>query len=149
MSDQENKELCKLININEDAGEFYESAQEKAENISLRNTFSDLENLHRGVVITLQNCVRRNGGDPAAGETFIGQAQQFWTNLMGEISNDIDETLVKNLEEAEDRCLHSIQDAIEKDTISPEVKDVLYAELSKLQKSHDYMRNMKEAMKAA
>lgn len=149
MSEQENKELRKLININEDACEFYETAQEKAESMALKNTFGNLEDLHKGVVITLQNCVRSNAGNAEAEDTFIGQAQQFWTNLMAKISNDVDETLVKNLEEAEDRCLHSMQDAMDKDTIRPEIKNVLKSELFKLQKSHAYMKELKETMKAA
>lgn len=149
MFDKENKELCKIININEDACEFYETAQEKAESVAMKQTFGNLENLHKSVIVTLQNCVAQNGGDPEAEETMAGKARMFWTNLMSEISNDVDETLVRNLEEAEDRCLHSMEDALEDDKIRPQVKEVLRTELSKLQKSHDYMKDLKESMKAA
>ena len=109
MTSQENKEIAKLININEDAAEFYESAQEQAKSADIKSTFANLETLHKSVIISLQNIVRMNGGKPEAEETFVGQAQQFWGELMASISNDVDETLVTHLEEAEDRCLHSIQ----------------------------------------
>ena len=149
MSNQENSELGKLININEDACEFYESAQEKVEDPQLKATFGNLENLHKGVIHNLQNRVRANGGDPDAQETLAGQVQQFWGELMAKISNDVDETFVTYLEEAEDRCLHSIQDAIKSDEISVATKSALQSEASALRKSHDYMKALKDTMKAA
>lgn len=149
MSGNENKELCKLININEDACDFYGSAQEKAENPRLKETLGNLKTLHKGVIINLQNYVRANGGDPEASETLAGQTQKLWGELMAKISNDVDETLVKHLEEAEDRCLHSIKDAIKSDDIAPSTKVALQKELNALQKSHDYMKSLKDSLKAA
>lgn len=149
MSHKENKQLCTLININEDACEFYQSAQRKAENSQLKSTFKNLENLHKGVIFNLQNQVRINGGDPEAESTIVGQTQKFWGALMSNISNDVDETLVKHLEEAEDRCLHSIEDAIQSDDVGASTKTRLRNELKALQKSHDYMKALKECMKAA
>ncbi len=149
MYKKENKELSKLININQDACEFYGSAQKKAKDPQLKMTFGNLENLHKGVIISLQNQVRNNGDKAKADETFTGQAQQLWGELMAKISNDVDESLVTHLEEAEDRCLHSMEDALESDDISPSTKTVLRKELNTLQKSHDYMKALKETLKAA
>ncbi len=149
MSNPEVKELRKLININQDACEFYESACGKIENPSLESTFRNLESLHKGVVVNLQNYAARRGETLEAGDTFAGQARQFWGEMMANISNDVDETLVAQLEEAEDRCLHSIEDAMKNKDISAETKSTLQGELRALQKSHDYMKALKESMKAA
>ncbi len=149
MSNTENKELSKLININEDACEFYKYAQEKSENASFKRTFRDLESLHRSVIINLQECIRVNGGDPEADETLSGQARQMWGELMASISNDVDETLVSHLEEAEDRCLNSIEDTMKEEDLSAPTKTVLGNEHSALQKSHDYMKTLKDTLKAA
>ena len=147
--EQENKELCKLVNINEDACTFYHSAREEVESPRLKETMRNLEDLHKGVVINLQNYIRQNGGTPEAKETLTGQAAQFWGGLMANISNDVDETLVTHLEEAEDRCLHSIQDAMEEDDVTPATKAMLHNEMDALQKSHDYVKDLKDSMKAA
>lgn len=149
MSQEENNELGKLIDINEDACEFYGSAQEKADSPEIKRTFSELESLHRTVATNLKSRVRANGGDAEAGGTFAGQTRKFWGELMASISNDVDETLVTHLEEAEDRCLHSIQEAMEDPDISPQTKTTLRQELQTLQKSHDYMKALKDALKAA
>lgn len=149
MSNHENKELGKLININKDAVEFYKSAQEKSENTSFRRTFQDLESLHSSVIMNLQSRIRSNGGNPEADETLKGQAAKFWGEMMANMSNDVDETLVKHLEEAEDRCLHSIEDAIQHDEVSPATKAALQKEKVALQKSHDYMKALKDSLKHA
>tara|TARA_B100001989_G_C24548123_1_gene472380 strand:- start:2820 stop:3311 length:492 start_codon:yes stop_codon:yes gene_type:complete len=144
-----NKELQNLANINEDACEFYEEACEKAESLQIKSTFRDLEKLHKDVVINLQEHIRANGETPETEETFAGGAREFWGKLMASISNDIDETLVTHLEEAEDRCLNKIQDIIKDEQIPETTKSMLQNEYRALQKSHDYMKALKETMKAA
>ncbi len=146
---QENKQLAKLININEDACEFYEDAQKQAKSPQIKTTFANLESLHKGVIINLQQKIRANGGNPEANETFMGQAAQFFGQMAAKISNDVDETLVTHLEEAEDRCLHSIQDAMDSEDVTPSTKAMLQGELATLQKSHDYMKSLKDSLKAA
>ena len=145
----DNKELSKLININEDAAEFYETAQEKVENPRFKTTFSQLESLHKGVIANLQSHAVAIGGSPEADETFVGQVQQFWGGLMANISNDVDEALVSHLEEAEDRCIHSIKDAMDNEDITPSTKAALQKEMQTLQQSHDYMKALKESLQAA
>lgn len=138
-----------LIGINKDAMEFYESARDEVKSEQLKSTFGALEDLHGEVVLNLQTHARDLGHDDDADETVIGQMKEFWGMLMAKVSNDVDETLVTHLEEAEDRCLHSMHDAIKSDTVTPETKSILEKELSALNKSHDYVKALKESMKAA
>jgi uncharacterized protein (TIGR02284 family) len=149
MSSDVKKEIGKLININKDACEFYESAQEKADNVELKAAFRDLEGLHQDVMVHLQQHVRKNGETVDPSETFVGQTQQFWGELMAKISNDVDESLVSHLEEAEDRCLHSMQETMNADDLPVETKMLLQTEMKTLQRTHDYMKSLKEMMKAA
>lgn len=149
ISTEENKELCKLISINKDACSFYEVAIEETKSPTFKQTFENLCVLHSSIIANLQNQVRINGGDPEAEQTLLGQTQKFWGELMAAVSNDVDETLVAHLEEAEDRCLHSMQEAIENGDITPKTRSVLNQELFALKKSHDYMKELKEMMRAA
>ena len=143
------KELQKLANINEDACEFYEEAQKKSEDAQMKSTFKNLEILHKNVVINLQDHIRAQGKTPDTDETMIGEMRGFWGKLMASISNDIDETLVTHLEEAEDRCLHKVQDIMQNDDIPMSTKALLEKEHIALRKSHDYMKALKDCMKAA
>jgi len=142
-------ELSKLIDINEDACEFYESAQEKTDNPQFKSTFRELEQLHKNVIGNMQQHIIDSEGPIEPDQTFTGQTQKFWGELMSSISNDVNETLVTHLEEAEDRCLHSIQDAIEKDDMPTDTVVMLQKEMITLKKTHDYMKDLKDTLKAA
>lgn len=146
---EENKELCELISINKDAADFYKDAQKKVENVNLCATFKNLEIIHQSVADNISVMVRQNGGKADADNTIAGKTAKFFGELMAKVSNDVDETLVSHLEEAEDRCLHSIQNALEDDDIAPATKDALANEYASLQRTHDYMKEMKDYMKAA
>ena len=145
------KELSTLISINKDATEFYyESAKELAENPQLKATFQNLGDLHNSIAINLKNHLEANGvSDAEIDETMTGELAKFWGKLKAQISNDTDETLVTQLEEAEDRCLHKIQDIMDNDDISAQEKSLLQREYTSLRKSHDYMKDLKDSMKAA
>lgn len=143
MAKEDSKKFQELININEDACEFYESAAELAEHDPIKSTFSNLEGVHKGIVINLQNYIRATDNVPEAKETFAGQAAQIWGELMAHMSSDVDDTLVKHLEEAEDRCLHSMQDALDSDDLSDSARFFLKSEIDSLYKSHDLMRALK------
>lgn len=148
-SDKENKVLGHLIDINKDACAFYESALEKVENTRFQRNFSDLERLHEGVVIDLSRRLRENGASTDQDGTLVGKAERIFGELAATISNDVDESLIKSLEEAEDRCLHSMRDALDEGGIRPDTKAFLIEELSTLQKSHDFMKALKDMVKAA
>lgn len=145
----ENHELNKLVDINKDACEFYETATTEISSPEIKQTFRKLQSLHEDVVVRLQDYIRKNGGKTEAEETIVGKTTQFWAEMMAKISNDVDETMVTHLEAAEDRCLHSMQNALKDDALRPETKSALQDEMRTLQKTHDYMKALKDTMKAA
>ena len=147
MSNADVKEIGKLINLNTDAAEFYDSAKEKAASPQIQTTFANLKALHNNVIINLENILRQKGENPDTDETIAGQFQQFWGEMMAKVSNDVDETFVKHLEEAEDRCIHTVKDIMDNDDVSPTTKRALRPELEKLQQSHDYMKALKDQIK--
>ncbi|HPF78803.1 MAG TPA: PA2169 family four-helix-bundle protein [Alphaproteobacteria bacterium] len=149
MSKQDNKEIRKVIDINKDAVDFYSDAKSKAKDNTVKDIFQKFEKLHNDVVINLQNYVRQNGGEPEAENTVAGRVGQFWGDIKAKISNDVDESLISSLEEAEDRCIHAVSDAADNKSLSPETRIVLKQEKTLLQKTHDYMKIMKDNAKAA
>ncbi len=146
---KENKILNQLADINKDACEFYEDASEKVSSPKLKQTFRDLESLHRHVMTDLQSVIIRNGGDAEADETMRGQWAQFWGELKAKVSNDMDATLVSELEEAEDRCLHSMEEALQSVDLSEPTRERLQKDMRSLKRSHDYMKSLQDIMKAS
>lgn len=149
MSDKSTKEVCKIIDINKDACNFYKSAQQEVKSLDMKDTLQKFENTHQQVVRDLQNYVIQNGGDPEAESTVSGMVQQVWGELKAKVSNDVDTSFIASLEEAEDRCIDSLKDAIQNDDISAEARIALKKQETTLQKCHDYMKTMKENAQAA
>jgi len=146
---KENKILNHLADLNKDACEFYEEARDEVKSPKLKQTFGDLESLHRDVMTNLQSILVRNGGDADIDETLRGQIAQMWGELKAKVSNDFDATIVAELEEAEDRCLHAMQDAVKDTDISEPTRTRLQKDLQSLQRSHDYMKSLQDIMKSA
>jgi uncharacterized protein (TIGR02284 family) len=140
------KALEHLININKDACKFYDHAADQAESYQLQVTFRDLSSLHREVAADLEEHLPGKNTDLEG--TVIGSAACMFSDLIAKFSKDSDETFVVHLEEAEDRCLHSLQDAITKKDLPKDIQALLTDELSTLQKTHDYMKSLKDYMKA-
>lgn len=144
--DKENKILENLADINQDACEFYKHALEKVHNPKLERSFSDLERLHSGVVSDLEKLIRANGGEPDRDGTLAGKTARIFSDILVAVSSDIDETLVGQLEEAEDRCLHSMREALDQKDMQGNTRAMLITELGTLQRSHDYMKSLKDSM---
>lgn len=145
----DNKEICKVININKDACEFYQEAQNTVKNLDTREIFKNYEELHRDVMTDLQSYVRKNANEAEADTTLMGEIQELWGKARASMTSNVDESLITSLEEAEDRCIHSLKDAISNDNLSAEARIVLKKQEEKLQKSHDYMKMMKDNVNAA
>lgn len=134
----------KLADINKDAYQFYEEAQKKVDDATLEQTFKNLEGLHRGVVMNLRAHLQSQGIDPDIHGTAAGEAREIWTKLMNAVSNDTNETMIAQLEEAEDRCLDQVKNIIEDDDLPEKTKTFLENEFKTLKKSHDFMKDLKD-----
>lgn len=148
MFDKENKVLSMLVDINQDACTFYKSALDRVQNPKLERSFSDLQKLHNSVVVDLEKQIRANGGTPDRDGTLAGKSARIFGEIIASVSTNVDETLVKRLEEAEDRCLHSMRDALDERNMQANTRALLVSELGTLQRSHDYMKALKDSMAA-
>jgi uncharacterized protein (TIGR02284 family) len=143
------KELQQLADLNKDAYEFYQDAYQKVDNGIIQIAFRNLEQIHRSVVIDLQAYLRANGHKSEANETVVGSTREVWAKVMAAVSNDKDTTFVRHLEEAEDRCLHKIEDIMKDSELPRDAVRMLDGEYETLKKSHDYMRDLKAQLKSA
>lgn len=146
MYDKENKILENLADINQDACEFYKHALDKVQSPKLERSFADLERLHSGVVNDLEARIRANGGEPDRDGTLAGKTARMFSDILVALKSDVDETLVDRLEEAEDRCLHSMREALDEKDMHGNTRALLISELGTLQRSHDYMKSLKDSM---
>lgn len=146
---QECNQITDLININKDACSFYETAQEKVTGTELSKIFNDFEKIHRSIANNLTHYLSTKGHQVDPEKTTTGKMAELWANIATKFSSDIDHTLINHLEEAEDRCLHQIEDMMKNDDISSVTKAALVKEASALKQTHDYMKRLKDFAQAA
>ena len=149
MSHTENT-IQNLVNICEDAREFYTDAVTQTKDPEMKRLCRQMADIRKGIIIDLRAFARQNDlkiDEPK--ETLGGQVNKFLGENIAKISDNTDEALIVYLEEAEDRCLHSFEDASNDNDLSPEARRLVSEELASLKKTHDYMKELKVAMKAA
>lgn len=143
--------LQELMSVNADAQSFYSNAQSKVEDSGLKNTLKEFEDLHESAVSTFKRQLSVNGAsekDQKANETMSGKASKLFTNIKTQFQKNSDNTLINDLEKAEDKCLHTLEVAISKKTISEGTRKVLKDELLQIRKSRDHMKELKKHIAA-
>lgn len=148
---QEIKTLKELMDINKDAQEFYSKAQSKVNDSDLRTTLKEFELLHQNAVNTFKQQLEVSGASEdtqVPRETMSGKTNQLFTHFLAQFQESPDQKLVNELEEAEDKCLNTLEDAITSENLSSKTQQVLKDQLSELRKSHDHMRALKKQMAA-
>lgn len=150
MTDTIEKSLNHLIDICEDARVFYTDAIDQTNDPEMKRLFRHMADIRKGVVIDLRAHMRQKNLEiDDANETFGGKVNKFLGENIAKLSDNVDEALVTYLEEAEDRCLHSFQDVANDNDLPADTRGLIFNELNSLQKTHDYMKELKEAMSIA
>jgi len=139
------KKLQNLINICEDAREFYTDATSQTNDPEMKRLFRTMADIRKSVIIDLRAHMRHNDMEiEEPSETMMGQVNKFLGENIAKWSDNTDTALIAYLEEAEDRCLHSFQDVSNDNNIDASTRAVVSSELKTLQKTHDYMKELKE-----
>lgn len=139
------KKLQNLINICEDAREFYTDATDQTNDPEMKRLFRTMADIRKSVIIDLRAHMRKKGMDvEQPSETLMGQANKFLGENIARWSDNTDTALIAYLEEAEDRCIHSFEDVSNDNDIDESTRLIVADELKTLQKTHDYMKELKE-----
>jgi len=151
-AEREISEMSDILDTNQDASDFYASAQNQVQNTQMQSTFKELESLHRSTVTNIKEAMRSRGAKPEQLETkesVGGKMSRMFGEIKAKMADQTDDSLIKSLEEAEDKCLHAIQDLMKNEKVSQELKNTLQAEYDRLRKSHDHMKALKQRVTAA
>lgn len=144
-------ELKKITSASKDAAEFYEAAQDKVRDASLQETFREMAKTHKSTLDRVEALLQKRDashGRDEASTTLAGNANRAFGEIMSVLSNDPDAKLVERLEEAEDRCLESLQSAADLPEFEAEERNVLKKELQERRSSHDRMKKLKDSKAA-
>ncbi len=143
--DMEN--LKEIVEIARDGEKFYQDAEAKVADATLKSVFARMAGAKRELVASLSQRIATSGETPPQSGTLAGAARKVYTDIAAKFVERNASVFVSQLEETEDRLLAQVEKAAG-DATDPAVRLTLQAYLPKVRACHDEMRSMKRQMAA-
>ena len=126
----------------------YENSAEDIENSRFREIFRERANERQSVVSELQQEVRRLGGDPEDGGSFMGKTHQRFEDLKSAITGGDEKSIINEVERGEDYLKEKFETALNADTLSGESRSVVESCYQSVRSGHDQMSQLKHGMES-
>jgi uncharacterized protein (TIGR02284 family) len=139
--------LKEIVEIGRDGADFYESAAQKVTNPRLRAVFGRMSAAKRELITGLSDHLAQSGQEPPARGTIMGSLRKIYAGVLATLVADDEHVYVAQLEEAEDRLVERIEQAINQ-AKEPGVRVQLQAYLPKVRACHDEMRQLRTHLPA-
>lgn len=142
--------LNDLIEINNDRIEGYEKAakETETEDADLRTLFTDMADESRTYAAELKGHVSTTGKEPATDTTKRGKIYRVWMDIKAAITGHDRKAILASCEFGEDAAQRAYDRALEDEDLTGEVREVINAQKSKLKKSHDKIKRMRDTQSA-
>lgn len=136
--------LHEIAQICCDGEEFYRHAAERMQDSELREAVREVGRIRGDLCRDIHAWLRGKGAESSGG-TFYGSLHQLYTELRARFAKNGDHIYVAELEEAEDRLLHSLEEAML--TVEPpEARAVLRQYMPAARAAHERMRRLKTGL---
>ena len=142
--------LNDLIEINNDRVTGYEKAANEtaAADADLRILFNDMADESREYARELKKYVAQNGETPADGTTNRGKIYRVWMDVKAAISGQSRKAILASCEYGEDAAQKAYSSALEEIDLSGDVRSVIADQKTKLRRSHDKIKLMRDTQSA-
>ena len=127
----------------------YENSAEEIENSRFREIFRERANERQRVVSELQGEVRRLGGQPEEGGSFLGKAHQRFEDLKSAITGGDDKAIINEVERGEDYLKEKFEAALKAGTLSGESRSVVESCYQSVRSGHDQISQLKHGMETS
>lgn len=140
--------LNTLIATTFDSVTGYENSAEEIENSRFQEIFRQRASERQKVVSELQAEVRRLGGEPDEGGSFLGKAHQRFEDLKSAITGGDDKAIINEVERGEDYLKEKFETALNAGTLSGETRSVVESCYQSVRQGHDQMSQLKHGMES-
>jgi uncharacterized protein (TIGR02284 family) len=140
--------LNTLIATTIDSVTGYENSAEDIDNQRFREIFRQRADERQRVVEELRSEVRRLGGDPEDGGSFLGKTHQRFEDLKAAVTGGDDQSVINEVERGEDYLKEKFEAALNSDTLSGESRQVVERCYQSVRSGHDQMSQLKQGMES-
>jgi uncharacterized protein (TIGR02284 family) len=124
----------------------YEDSATNIDNERFREIFRQRANERQQVVEQLRSEVRRLGGDPEDGGSFMGKAHQRFEDLKAAITGRDEKSIINEVERGEDYLKEKWQAALQSGDLHGESHDLVERLYQQVKSGHDQMSQLKHGM---
>jgi uncharacterized protein (TIGR02284 family) len=150
MNDQNHSDQISTINTltatTIDSINGYENSAKEIKDDRLRQIFRQRADERQQVVSKLQSEVRRLGGEPEDGGSFMGKAHQGFENLKSAITSGDEKSIVDEVERGEDYLKEKFETALNSGDLSGESRSVVERCYQSVRSGHDQISQLKHGM---
>lgn len=140
--------LNTLIATTIDSVTGYENSAKDIHDDRFREIFRSRADERQRVVEELRTEVRRLGGDPEEGGSFMGKAHQRFEDLKTAISGRDEKAIINEVERGEDYLKEKFQTALQSGTLHGETHDLVERCYQSVKQGHDQMSQLKHGMES-
>jgi uncharacterized protein (TIGR02284 family) len=140
--------LNSLISTTIDSITGYEDAASNSEGGRFQQMFRDRANERQRVVDDLRSEVRRLGGEPEEGGSFMGKTHQRWLDLKAAVTGRNDQAIINEVERGEDYLKEKFEEALDGDKLTGDSRSAVERCYQSVRAGHDQISQLKHGMQA-
>jgi len=139
--------LNKLIEINNDRVEGYETAAKETDSADLKSLFATLQATSDKNLSELRSQVTRLGGTPEEGTRVTGKFFRAWMDVKAALSTNERQTVLNSCEFGEDKALETYEEVLENNSseLTSEELEMIRSQQANLRADHDRVKALRDA----
>jgi len=139
--------LNKLIEINNDRVEGYETAAKETDSADLKSLFATLQATSDKNLSELRSQVTRLGGTPEEGTRVTGKFFRAWMDVKAALSTNERQTVLNSCEFGEDKALETYEEVLENKSseLTSEELEMIRSQQANLRADHDRVKALRDA----
>lgn len=141
--------LNTLISTTIDSITGYEDSAKNIREVRLSENFRQRATERQQVVEELRAEVRRLGGEPEDGGSFLGKAHQRFEDLKAAVTGHDEKAIVNEVERGEDYLKEKWQSALQSGDLKGESHDLVERCYQSIKAGHDEVSKLKHGMEAS
>jgi uncharacterized protein (TIGR02284 family) len=127
----------------------YEDSATNIDNERLREIFRERANERQQVVEDLRAEVRRLGGEPEEGGSFLGKAHQRFEDLKAAITGRDEKAIINEVERGEDYLKEKFEAAMASDELTGESRAAVERAYQSVRAGHDQISQLKHGLETS
>ena len=138
--------LNTLIATTTDSINGYEKSADEIQDQRLQQIFRQRASDRQQVVQKLREEVRRLGGEPDEGGSFMGKAHQAFEGLKSAVTGGDEKSIIDEVERGEDYLKEKFETALNSDALNGEARSTVEQCYQSVRQGHDQMSQLKHGM---